>query len=127
MKNLIRIFGLLLFALSARAQSVEDITGALRQGKVEVLARYLDRNVEIAIPGKDDMVSKAEATEVLRKFFSNYHPRSFSEMHQGRSKGQDSQYIIGNLNTDKGSFRVYIYMKSQNGSFAIQEIRFDKE
>lgn len=127
MKNLIWIFGLLLFAMSAQAQTVEDITGALKQGNVEVLARYLDRNVEIAIPGKDDMVSKAEASEALRGFFSNYHPRSFSEMHQGRSKGQDSQYIIGNLNTDKGSFRVYIYMKSQNGSFAIQEIRFDKE
>ncbi len=127
MKNLIWIFGLLLFAWSADGQTVNDITGALRQGKVEVLARYLDRNVEIAIPGKDDMVSKAEASEALRKFFSNYHPRSFSEMHQGRSKGQDSQYIIGNLNTDRGSFRVYIYMKSQNGSFAIQEIRFDKE
>ncbi len=127
MKNLVWIFGLLLFAWSADGQTVNDITGALRQGKVEVLARYLDRNVEIAIPGKDDMVSKAEASEALRKFFSNYHPRSFSEMHQGRSKGQDSQYIIGNLNTDRGSFRVYIYMKSQNGSFAIQEIRFDKE
>ncbi|RMD73030.1 MAG: DUF4783 domain-containing protein, partial [Bacteroidetes bacterium] len=84
MKKFIWIFGLLLFAMSAEAQSVEDITGALKQGNVEVLARYLDRNVEIAIPGKDDMVSKDEAAAALRQFFGNHHPRSFSEMHQGR-------------------------------------------
>lgn len=127
MKKLIWVFGLLILSVATFAQSVTEITGALKRGDADALARYMDQDVEIALPGQDDMVSKSEAVAALRRFFSAHRVKGFSEMHQGRSKGQDSQYVIGNLNTDKGSFRVYVYMKSKNGGVAIQEIRFDKE
>ncbi len=127
MKKLIWFFALLILGVAASAQSVTDITGALKRGDADALARYMDQNVEIALPGQEDVVSKSEAAAALRRFFSAHRVKAFSEMHQGRSKGQDSQYVIGNLNTDKGVFRVYVYMKSKNGGLAIQEIRFDKE
>ncbi|MCB0521576.1 MAG: DUF4783 domain-containing protein, partial [Saprospiraceae bacterium] len=46
---------------------------------------------------------------------------------QGASKGQDSQYCIGNLVASSGTFRVYVYMKVSGGKYLIQELRFDKE
>jgi hypothetical protein len=48
-------------------------------------------------------------------------------VHQGTSRGNESHYCIGNLSTDKGSFRVYIYTRVANGRHLIKELRFDKD
>ena len=64
---------------------------------------------------------------MLRNFFAKNKPKSYNQMHQGTSKGQDSRYTIGNLVTSSNSFRVYIYLKVQGGQQLIQELRFDKE
>ncbi len=127
MKKVILLLSFLGIVVSLAGQSVETITRALKSGDAKALIPYLDSNVEIAVPGKEDILPKDEAVAVLDNFFLKNRPQHFSEMHQGRSKGQDSKYIIGNLNTANGTFRVYIYMKNQNGQFAIQELRIDRE
>jgi hypothetical protein len=107
--------------------SLADITRAISSGDADALGQHFDQTVEIAILDQDNIYNKAQAIGVIRQFFSQNTPRSFSQVHQGTSKGADSQYCIGNLNTASGTFRVYIYMKSVGGKHLIQELRFDKE
>jgi len=63
----------------------------------------------------------------LGAHFAKYPPTSCSQVHQGSSKGKDSQYTIFSLNTNGQKFRVFMYMKSVGSKEVIQELSIDKE
>ena len=117
------MFLILLTPCIAATQSMDSISKALSKGDVETLASYFDSSLEI----DDDFYDKSEAKVVVKKFFTKNPPRSFSLIHQGTSKGEDSKYFIGNLNAGNSTFRVYVYMKIDGKKPLIQELRFDKE
>ncbi len=114
-----------LFSL-ALLSNLGQITQALGAGDVEALQEYLDQSVEISMLDNERTYSKAGAVEVLRTFFRTYQPSSFSLVHQGTSRNNDSQYCIGDLTTAEGIFRVYIYMRLSGTRLIIQELRFDR-
>ena len=89
--------------------------------------QYFDHSVEIAVLDDEDVYSKSEAINVVKDFFTSNKPKSFVKAHEGTSKGQDSQYCIGKLETSTRTFRVYIYMKVTGSKFLVQELRFDEE
>jgi hypothetical protein len=129
MKNLIIIFVIApLLAMSPTENaSLEQITQAISSGNASALGAYFDSNVEIAVLDEEDVYSKNQAVKVVQNFFNKNKPTSFSQVHQGTSKGNDSKYCIGNMSTEGGTFRVYVYMKTNGGNYLIQELRFDKE
>ena len=108
-------------------QNLDAITKAISSGNADALGQYFDSNVEVAVMDKEETYSKAEAIKVVKEFFAKNKPSSFKQVHQGASKGQDSQYCIGNMTATSGTYRVYIYMKVSGGKGVIQELRFDKE
>jgi hypothetical protein len=122
------IFLSVVFSLAPFFQTITtDITRSLNEGNTVGLSSFLDNQVEISMSELEATVSKAEAIAQLKKFFLKNPVKSFTQAHQGNSKGNDSTYIIGNLNTQNGIFRVYIYIKIDAGKQYIQEIRFDKD
>ncbi len=129
MKNL--LFVLLLSPAFAFANQgnpgLEAISAALNAGDIETLSKYFADNVEISIQDKEQVYSKAKATEVLRSFFDTNKTKSFSQVHKGTSRENSDQYCIGNLSATTGNFRVYLYLKVEGASISIQEIRLDKQ
>jgi len=127
MRNLLiaLIFALPMLAFTADYES--EITKAIGKGDIETLSKYFDESVEICILDLEDMLEKNEAKAAIKSFFEDYNPKSFQVIHDGTSKGQDSKYFIGDLNTNDSIFRVYVYMKSTSDSYLIQEIRFEKK
>jgi hypothetical protein len=122
------IFLSVVFSLAPFFQTITtDITRSLNEGNTIGLSSFLDSQVEISMSELEATVSKAEAIAQLKKFFLKNPVKSFTQAHQGNSKANDSTYIIGNLNTQNGIFRVYIYIKIDAGKQYIQEIRFDKD
>lgn len=126
MKNLMFIF-LLLPSIAMVQPNANGISKAISSGDAVALSQYFDQSIEISILDDVDMYDKAEAVQTLKSFFAKNKPKSYSQMHQGTSKGKDSQYTIGNLVTAANSYRVYVYLKVDNGQQLIQELRFDKE
>ncbi len=126
MKNLI-FLALIMPAISTPQVTLSDITKAISNGDVAALSGYFDQTVEIALQDQEEVYEKAEATGIIKRFFAQNKPKSFSQVHQGTSKGNDSQYCIGNLVTEDGTFRVYIYMRVEGNQYRIQELRFDRE
>ena len=126
MKNLLFIL-LLAPSIAFVNANLGDISKAISNGDADALAKYFDDNVEIAIMGDEDLYGKAQALQVVKKFFQNYKPKSYNQVHQGVSKGKDSHYTIGNLSANGNTFRVYVYMSVENGKYIIQELRIDKE
>ena len=128
MKNLLSVLILFLaFSIAKVAgQSLSAITKAIGEGNAETLGQNFDNTVELSILDTEEAYSRADAVKIVRDFFTKNKVASFSQMHQGASKGQDSQFIIGILNTSVGTYRVYIYMKVTGGKYLVQELRFDK-
>jgi len=106
--------------------NLNAITKAISEGNAEALGQYFDQSVEVSVLDNEDVYAKAQAIKVVKDFFAQNKPKSFSQVHQGTSKGNDSQYCIGNLVTATGTFRVYIYLKVNGNNYTIQELRFDE-
>ena len=104
--------------------SLTEIINAIRSGKSEAVAKYLDTMVEITIPNKSSSYSKSQALLVLDEFFQTNTVKSFQVIHKSENEG--SQYCIGNLTTEKGVFRTTIYVKQKEGKAVVQELRFEK-
>ena len=129
MRNLLFLF-LFAPALAFATQGnpgLGAISQALSSGDVETLSKYFADNVEISIMDDEQLYPKAKAKAVVQKFFGTNKPKSFQQVHQGTSRGNDDHYCIGNLSASSGSYRVYLYMKTEGGKLQINEIRFDEE
>ncbi len=119
----------MVFFISSEPSVLPDMTGitnALKSGNAEVLSRYFDESVELAILDDEDLYSKEEAKELLSEFFSSHKVSTFSQVHKGTSKGEDSHYVIGDLDTAGENYRVYLYLKVNGDQFVIQELRIEE-
>ncbi|MEM9821500.1 MAG: DUF4783 domain-containing protein [Bacteroidota bacterium] len=103
------------------------ISKAITRGDATALAQYFDEDVEVTILSEVNLYSRAEAKNAVQQFFSTHPPKTYSQVHQGTSKGEGGQYCIGNLTVNDGKFRVYIYMKKSKSKYWIQELRFEKQ
>jgi hypothetical protein len=112
----------------AFAQSgMPQITKALNTGDVETLGTYFDESLELSILEEEGIYNKSQAIQKVKRFMSQNKVVSFTEVHQGASRSSDSQYVIGNLKTSDGTYRVYLYLTNRDGRMIIQEFRFDSE
>lgn len=106
--------------------ALDDVCRAIGGGNVSELSAIMDAEVELSILDREDLYTKAEAASALQDFFSNFTPTSFGKVHQGASKSNDAEYCIGTLTTNKGSFRVYIYVAKTASGVLLQELKFDR-
>lgn len=101
----------------------KEIALGLETGDVEKIASFFAPDVEFSSFNIDDFISKAEAKEQLAQFFDQNPPAKYTPKHDGESKGQTSKYLIGELETETGIFRVNIFLKYS----LIEQISFTKE
>ena len=128
MKTLILILSFVV-PISVSSQLTENIsiiTKALSDGDATTLGNYFDNSVELTILDAQDVMDKAKATETVKSFFSKNKPRAYNMVHQGTSKGSSSHYTIGDMQTNSGNYRVYLYYKSAGDKVLIQEMRIEK-
>ena len=64
------------------------ISKAITQGDASALAQFFDQDVEITILSDVNIYSKAEAQSAVKKFFTQYAPKTYNQVHQGTSKGE---------------------------------------
>jgi len=101
------------------------ISIAIKSGNATELSKYMNSTVELLLLEKEDFYKKAVAETILKDFFNAYHTKDFVIRHQGARN--DAQYAIGNLETDKGSFRVYILLKKVDQDLLIHIIRIEPD
>jgi hypothetical protein len=127
--NFIPVFFLAVISLSAAAQEQTTIPGgifiAIKAGNAAELSKYLNSTVELQLLDKEDFYKKNVAESILKDFFSTYPTKDFIVRHQGAKN--DAQYAIGNLETEKGDFRVYILLKKVDQELLIHLIRIESE
>jgi hypothetical protein len=120
-----------LLTLSAADEAQEQvripagISAAIKAGNATELTRYMNSTVELLLLDKEDFYKKNVAETILRDFFNEYRTKDFIIRHQGARN--DAQYAIGNLETEKGSFRVYFLLKKVGSELLIHQIRIEPD
>ena len=119
------IAGLLILSASIRAQIPNEIISSLKSGNSKALSGYFNQNVELVVLDNDNVYSKAQAQQIVSKFFNSFTPESFTVIHQSGKEG--AKYVIGNLNTNNGKFRVNFLLKQNDGKDYIHQLRIEKQ
>lgn len=101
----------------------EGIVNSLKTGNSKELAKHFNANIDLTLIDKQEIYSKTQAELILKEFFSKNVPSNFTVIHQGEKEG--SKYVIGNLTTSKGTFRVSLFLKNQDNTQVIHQIRIE--
>ncbi len=120
------IFSLVVMFFAAGVVAQMSVEEAFRKENAEAFGHHFHSQVEMSLPGKDNRYSKADAIGLMEAFFSVHAVQSFNKVHSGSSRGKVSNYYIGQLTTDKGVYRVYIYYDVHDDKKDIHELRIEK-
>ena len=123
--SILFIVGFIIFSNQLKAQIPDEILQSLKTGNSKTLSEYFNQNVEMVVLENDNVYSKAQAQQIVNKFFSSNPPENFTIIHQGGKEG--AQYVIGNLITGKGTFRVYFLLKKSGGKDYIHQLRIEEQ
>jgi len=125
LQSILIIISCILLIQSVNAQVPDEIITCLKSGNAKTLSGYFNQNIELVVPESDNVYSKAQAQLIVNDFFNSHIPQTFSVIHQGGKEG--AQYVIGNLGTKKGTFRVYFLLKKNDGKAYIHQLRIEKQ
>lgn len=123
---LLLVFTLVRIDGFGQSEIIEDVKTAIKTGSSKELSKFLNANVDVTM--EDDMksYSKTQAEFVLKDFFKNNPPSSFTIVHQGASKG-GLPYAIGQYVSGSNTYRVWMRIKQTESKYLIHEISFIKE
>src|SRR5690554_764262 len=125
LQSILIIISCILLIQSVNAQVPDEIITCLKSGNAKTLSGYFNQNIELVVPESDNVYSKAQAQLIVNDFFNSHIPQTFSVIHQGGKEG--AQYVIGNLGTKKGTFRVYFLLKKNDEKDYIHQLRIEKQ
>jgi Domain of unknown function (DUF4783) len=114
--------GLVMVSFTTDQSNLDQVIGAMKDGKANEVGKFMDDNIELTLPDKSNSYSKAQAIEVLKDFFDNNEVKGFEIKHKGGQEG--GEFCVGTLQTKSGNYRTTIFMKSKTGKNVIREIRF---
>lgn len=110
--------------LRAQKEVKDQVVQAINRGNAPALAKYMVANVDMTLPGSSDYYSKAQAEQMLRKFFDEHQPKALTIAHEGTNRSGDC-YYIGDLATGKGDFRVTFFLKKGEEGFLVKQLRIE--
>ncbi|MCQ2118631.1 MAG: DUF4783 domain-containing protein [Bacteroidales bacterium] len=100
------------------------ITKYIAAGDAESLSAWFADNLEVSIFTRTIDSSKNQATQVLKFFFRNHRPRSFTIGHT--ASGPNSKYALGNLIAGGEVFQVTIFVSRCGPTYKIQQLKIDR-
>lgn len=112
------------FGLQAQDAVKDQVVLAMKTGNSKDLAAHFIPNIDLTVKDAADVYSKAQAEQILRKFFNDHPPVDLVIEHSGVSKFGD-KYFIGILRTRSGYFRVTFFLKKTETDFQVKQLRIE--
>jgi hypothetical protein len=122
----ILLYLLLTLSLASKADVFDDIVAAIKASNSKDVSKYFNPNVELTVLNTEGVYSKQQAEIIIKNFFTSNPPKAITIQHKG-SSAQGSKYAIAFYECAQGKYRVYIFMKENDGGALIHELRFEKE
>jgi hypothetical protein len=126
MSRLVLLFALVLPFMGLNAQEVvkDKVVLAMKTGNSRDLAALFIPNIDLTVKETADVYSRAQAEQILRKFFNDHPPVDLVVEHSGVSKFGD-KYFIGILRTRSGYFRVTFFLKKMENDHQVKQLRIE--
>ncbi|MDQ3100357.1 MAG: DUF4783 domain-containing protein [Bacteroidota bacterium] len=126
MPRITLLFAFVLSLLGVQAQEVvkDKVVEAMKTGNSRDLAAHFIPNIDLTVKDNADVYSKAQAEQILRKFFNDHPPVDMVIEHSGVSKFGD-KYFIGILRTKSGYFRVTFFLKKMETNMQVKQLRIE--
>lgn len=126
MKNIFLIIGIILLSSLGWGQQKEGqiIANAFITGDVSSIANFFPSNLDMTVVETEDVFSRAQAIQILNRFFKENPPTGFIIKHQGSSQNNDF-YQIGTLKTNTGDFRVTYFIRKDGNENLIKRLRIE--
>ncbi|MFB6318964.1 DUF4783 domain-containing protein [Saccharicrinis sp. FJH54] len=122
MKHILIILTLMLYGTMLNAQTVDNLTSAVKMGNAGQLSQLFNSSVEIIINNDDKMYTKAQAQMVMSDFFKKNPPTDFNIAHD--STREDARFLIGNLTTKSNkTYRIIFLLRDKGSTTLIHQIR----
>lgn len=121
--NLLRI-AFLFVIIAAFTLLNPNIDAAFKAGNAAELAKHFAPKVELSIPGINGTFTKAKAELEVKNFFSKHKPSQFVIIHTGTAP-TNLEYVIADLSTENGSFRISYYIKKNGDKKIIQQLNIE--
>jgi hypothetical protein len=115
------IFSILL----ALTVSVDQLSDAFNKGNSAKIAEHFNDNIELIIDNSEKMHSKSQAEQILNRFFSKNAVVSYKKIHEG--KKDDTLFVVGQLITKNGKYRVSYLLKEKNSVVKIHQLRIEAD
>jgi hypothetical protein len=114
---------LFLIPFISKADVFDDVVLTIKSNKSDLVSKFLNANVEITLLETESLCSKAQAEQMLKKFFDTYPSKIINIKHRGAS-AQGAKYAIASYETESGlKLRLYIFMKNN----LIHELKVERE
>ena len=107
--------------------NLSAVSTALAKGDVASLSQFFDATVEIVTETVDGSYSKADASNLLKDFFSKSKASGFTISSSGAARDKGSHYCIGKLVAGGKNYRINIFFKEVGGNFLIKEMRIEED
>jgi hypothetical protein len=125
MRTLVLLVSMVLaIGLFAQDDVKSKVVQAMRTGNSKELAVHFIPNIDLTVKETADVYSKAQAEQIIRKFFNDNPPVDMVIEHTGVSKVGD-KYYIGILRTNTGYFRVTFFLKKTDAVFQVKQLRIE--
>ena len=96
----------------------------MKTGNAKELASTFIPNIDLTVKETSEVYSRAQAEQVLRKFFNDHPPVDMVMEHSGVSKFGD-KYFIGILRTRNGYFRTTFFLKKGDEELQVKQLRIE--
>ena len=103
----------------------ENIVNATKNADSKGLALYFNEKIELIIPGKSGIYSKAQAEQVIKNFFETHPVTSFEIIHHGIK--DNSAYAIGKYISNKIHYRFYYRTQESEGKILIHQLWIENQ
>jgi hypothetical protein len=124
-KGILSILFLFVLTIAGYGQVIPAIEDALEKGNASIIESYLDTRISLTIGDQTALLKKAEVRSRLDSFFKNHKPSKYTRKHNGSDRNDQSQYVIGELKTNTGVYRVYVYVETVSTNKLIRELRLE--
>lgn len=102
-----------------------EIVEATQKADSKALSNFFNGKIELIIPGKSGVYSKAQAEQVLKNFFSKHPITSFQIIHQGIK--DNSSFAIGRYVSKNVAYRFYYRIKETDGKTLIHQLWIENQ
>ena len=99
------------------------ISKYISQGDAESLSAWFADNLDVSIGSRSNNCSKNQARQIVKAFFENNPPRSFSISHTS-GKG-NMKYAIGTLKTGGEAFLLTLFVNIDGNGYKIQHLKIE--